>query len=160
VPIGLTLFFLMFVPMLPANQKVSKEEQEIAKSKVLRSGFVGRVGSNDRNRLRALTVHRLRTDTIDFKRLRGWIDRCLSHHTWRCDRPTHQIRHLHLIGYATRNIVNVSKAEPSFGAVLPFIALSYFWGRRLIDLCDRSPSRRVDRVRRRGRHWHHHHTRL
>ncbi|RSL82872.1 hypothetical protein CEP51_004869, partial [Fusarium floridanum] len=43
-------------------------------SDVMSYDFISRVGSNDHQQLRSLTVHRLQSEEVDFGRARGWID--------------------------------------------------------------------------------------
>ncbi|KAI8723103.1 NACHT domain-containing protein [Fusarium sp. LHS14.1] len=52
---------------------------------ILRYGFISRIGSNDRHRLRSLTVHRLQADQVDIERARGWIACCAAYHGRRCN---------------------------------------------------------------------------
>ncbi|KAF4975350.1 hypothetical protein FZEAL_7848 [Fusarium zealandicum] len=96
---------------------------------VLRFGFIGRLGSNGNNRLNALTIHRLRTDTVDWDRARGWIDCCAARHNrWCTERLRRPVPYFRLIDCTTRRIVE-GRAD-----VDQFVALSYVWGHSPADL--------------------------
>lgn len=90
---------------------------------ILRFGFIGRIGSNDRGGVRSLTVHRLQADKIDFRRARSWINTCAKHHGKRCSPGARRhIPFFRLIDCETRDIVDgQSKTDH-------FVALSYVWG--------------------------------
>ncbi|KAM6535971.1 hypothetical protein FALCPG4_005494 [Fusarium falciforme] len=88
------------------------------------SGFISRVGSNDEYRENALTVNRLRTDAIDYCKIRNWIDCCEVYHGRPCNTPTsRKIPHLRLIDCKSPELAIVAPSE-----TVPFVALSYVWG--------------------------------
>ncbi|RSL54689.1 hypothetical protein CEP54_009750 [Fusarium duplospermum] len=85
--------------------------------------FISRIGSNDRHRLRSLTVHRLQAKQVDFGRARGWIACCEAHHGRRCNPSTRRpITSFRLIDCTTRDIIDGQLAMDEF------VALSYVWG--------------------------------
>ncbi|RSL74450.1 hypothetical protein CEP53_000294 [Fusarium sp. AF-6] len=92
-------------------------------SDVVSYDFISRVGSNDHQQLRSLTVHRLQSEKVDFDRARGWIDCCKAHHGRRCNPSTRRpITSFRLIDCTTRDIVDGQLAMDEF------VALSYVWG--------------------------------
>ncbi|OAL17742.1 hypothetical protein AYO20_11799 [Fonsecaea nubica] len=94
-------------------------------SKILPFRFIGRVGSNDRQQLRSLTLHHSKTHRIDFSRARSWINCCMEHHGKRCNASTpRRIPHARFIDCKTRTVVDNSDDS----AALRFVALSYVWG--------------------------------
>jgi ankyrin repeat protein len=100
---------------------------------VLRSGFIGRVGSNCNYHGRALTVRRVMDSGFDIGLIRSWIASCTEEHSTACS-PLHtkEIPHLRLIRCATLEIVNPTSTFP------PFTALSYVWGAVQDDQQDRT----------------------
>lgn len=89
-------------------------------------GFISRVGSNDEYRENALIVNRLRTDAIDYGKIRSWIDCCEVYHGQPCNTPTSRpIPHLRLIDCNSPELAIVAPSE-----TVPFVALSYVWGGR------------------------------
>ncbi|KAM6534099.1 hypothetical protein FALCPG4_007037 [Fusarium falciforme] len=94
--------------------------EELDDSDILPDGFISRVGSNDRHRLRSITGYQLQADQADFDRARGWIACCAAYHRRRCNLPTGgPITSFRLINYTIRGIVD---GQP---AINQFIALSY-----------------------------------
>ncbi|RTE83933.1 hypothetical protein BHE90_001520 [Fusarium euwallaceae] len=92
-------------------------------SDVMSYDFISRVGSNDHQQLRSLTVHRLQSEEVDFGRARGWIDCCKAHHGRRCNPSTRRpITLFRLIDCTTGDIVDGQSAMDEF------VALSYVWG--------------------------------
>lgn len=79
-----------------------------------RCGFIGRVGSNDPYREHALTANRLRDDTVDYRKVRSWIDSCVTYHGPPCNTPiSRPIPHFRLIDCEMPEMAIITPPGPS-----------------------------------------------
>ncbi|KAK4198199.1 hypothetical protein QBC40DRAFT_331921 [Triangularia verruculosa] len=89
---------------------------------LMRSGFIGRMGSNCLRQERALTIQHIPSTGLDFGQIKGWIVECVERHSGACNTTSvNPIPHFRLIHCSTRKILSPT------GAV-PYTALSYVWG--------------------------------
>lgn len=97
---------------------------------LMRSGFIGRVGSNSPYRGRALLVRRVMNTGLDTDLIRSWITTCSKRHSEACNRlQTKPIPNFRLIHCASREITIPD-------TIVPFAALSYVWGAAPNDQTD------------------------
>lgn len=112
----------MLLGVVPRSMRNSHDREHLDADSALRSGYIGRLGSNCEQETRAITIARVRGG-VDFAAAKGWIACCREEHAQRCNpRTLPRVPNFRLIDCATRRIVQQRDQVPLY------VALSYVWG--------------------------------